>query len=139
MTAAAIRITGGCLCGQTRYQANGPVLFSLLCYCVDCQKASGTGHVPIMGVARSGFTVNGPAVASKNIGGSGRMAVRNFCARCHSLLFGTPEAAPDLVTIYAGSLDDSHLFTPQKAQFTRTRQAWDSVPAGVPAYEEAAP
>lgn len=139
MTAAAIRITGGCLCGQTRYQANGPVLFSLLCYCVDCQKASGTGHVPIMGVARSGFTVNGPAVASKSIGGSGRMAVRNFCARCHSLLFGTPEAAPDLVTIYAGSLDDSHLFTPQKAQFTRTRQAWDSVPAGVPAYEKAAP
>ena len=139
MTAAAIRITGGCLCGQTRYQANGPELFSLLCYCVDCQKASGTGHVPIMGVARSGFTVNGPAVASKSIGGSGRMAVRNFCARCHSLLFGTPEAAPDLVTIYAGSLDDSHLFTPQKAQFTRTRQAWDSVPAGVPAYEEAAP
>ncbi|MDF1610384.1 GFA family protein [Hoeflea sp. YIM 152468] len=139
MKAAAMRITGGCLCGQTRYEASGPVLFSLLCYCVDCQKASGTGHVPIMGVARSGFTVDGPTVMSTVTGGSGLRAIRNFCANCHSLLFGTPEAAPDFVTIYAGSLDDRHLFTPQKAQFTRTRQAWDSVPAGLPAYQEAAP
>jgi hypothetical protein len=134
-----MRITGGCLCGQTRYMANGPVLFSLLCYCVDCQKASGTGHVPIMGVSRSGFTVEGAAVPSKNIGGSGRMAIRNFCGHCHSLLFGTPEVAPDLVTIYAGSLDDGQLFTPQKAQYIRARQAWDTVPAGLPAYQESAP
>lgn len=134
-----MRITGGCLCGQTRYAADGPALFSLLCYCLDCQKASGTGHVPIMGVAKPGFTVEGPAVASRCTGGSGMMAIRNFCASCHSLLFGTPEAAPDLVTIYAGSLDDGHVFTPQKAQFTRSRQAWDQVPSGVPAYQEAAP
>ena len=87
----------------------------------------------------SPLAVHGPVVNSKITGGSGMMAIRNFCASCHSLLFGTPEAAPDLVTIYAGSLDDRQLFTPQKAQFTRARQAWDTVPAGLPAYEEAAP
>lgn len=139
MTAAAVRITGGCLCGQTRYETSGPVLFCLLCYCADCQKASGTGHVPIMGVAKSGFTVDGPALASRTIGGSGKMAVRNYCANCHSLLFGTPEAAPELVTIYAGSLDRSEVFVPRKAQFTRTRQAWDGLPVGVAVFHEAAP
>ena len=139
MTDGGSRITGGCLCGRTRYRATGPALFGLLCYCADCQKASGTGHVPIMGVGKSGFSVEGPVVVSENIGGSGRKARRNFCAECHSLLFGTPEVAPDLVTIYAGSVDDGDLFVPQKAQFTRARQAWDSVPAGLPACEEAAP
>ncbi|MCY0092934.1 GFA family protein [Hoeflea ulvae] len=139
MTAAGVGISGGCLCGQTRYRAEGPVLFCLLCYCMDCQKASGTGHVPIMGVPRSGFSVTGPAIASATPGGSGLMAVRNHCGKCHSLLFGTPEAAPDLVTIYAGSLDTNEMFVPEKAQFTRARQAWDLVPAGLPAYQEAAP
>ncbi|HVN37405.1 MAG TPA: GFA family protein [Myxococcota bacterium] len=56
-------------------------------------------------------------------GGSGRWAVRNFCSECGSLLFGTPEAAPEMVTIYAGSLDDPALFDPKEALFTGQRPA----------------
>jgi hypothetical protein len=131
--------TGGCTCGKVRFRGKGPALFGLICCCLDCQKASGTGHVPIMGVARSGFEAVGPVAQHRVAGGSGDMAVRNFCGECHSLLFGTPEVAPDLVTIYVGSLDDPSPFVPRKVQFTRYRRPWDTCGAGLPSYEGAAP
>ena len=50
--------------------------------------------------------------------------MRNFCADCGSLLFGTPEVAPEMVTIYAGSLDDPESFQPTDAFFTAQRPSW---------------
>jgi len=43
---------------------------------------------------------------------------------CGSLLFGTPESAPELVTIYAGSLDDPSVFEPHDALFVGQRPPW---------------
>jgi hypothetical protein len=51
-------------------------------------------------------------------------AGRNTCAQCGSILFGTPEHAPDIVTIYAGSLDDRRQFQPTFAQFVKDRPEW---------------
>src|ERR1700724_2265394 len=52
-------ITGECLCGTVRYEAAGNPLFAVLCHCRDCQRASGTGHVPVMGMPKSSFSVRG--------------------------------------------------------------------------------
>lgn len=117
-------ITGRCLCGAVGYRSAGPALFRVVCHCRDCQRASGSAGVPVLGVRASGFTCSGPVRQSRSPGGSGRMAVRNFCGECGSMLFGTPESAPGLVTIYAGSLDDPEAFAPTDALFTRHRPAW---------------
>lgn len=118
-------MTGGCACGRVRYEADGEPLFAVLCHCRDCQRASGTGHVPVMGVGRAGFRVRGEPRSFTARGGSGKAAIRHFCPDCGSLLFGTPEVAADVVTIYVGSLDDPSRFAPAYAQFTRDRWAWD--------------
>lgn len=52
------------------------------------------------------------------------MAVRNFCSECGSLLFGMPESAPEMITIYAGSLDDPSSLSPTDALFVSQRPAW---------------
>lgn len=118
------RLTGGCLCGAVRYESAGPALFSAVCHCRDCQRASGSGGVPVLGVPRPSFSCTGPVKQSRSTGGSGQTAVRNFCADCGSLLFGTPESAPEMVTIYVGSLDDSSAFQPTDALFAGQRPAW---------------
>jgi hypothetical protein len=123
---SAAGFAGGCLCGQARYRSPGPALFALVCHCRDCQRASGSGGVPVLGVPRAGFQATGPLRQWRNIGGSGMNAVRNFCSECGSLLFGTPESEPDLVTIYAGSLDDPHTFRPGLAMFVAQRPDWAS-------------
>jgi hypothetical protein len=132
-------ITGGCLCGAIRYQAEGEPLFAVHCHCRDCQKASGTGHVPVMGVARRGFTVTGETRSYAKKGGSGQRSVRHFCPTCGSLLFGTPEVAPDAITIYVGSLDDPSAFRPQLIMYARDRQPWDVVADDLPVFETTPP
>ncbi len=117
-------LTGGCLCGAARYESTGAGMFSIVCHCRDCQRASGSGGVPVLGVAKASFTHSGPIRQSRSTGGSGQPAVRNFCGECGSLLFGTPESAPELVTIYAGSLDDPSTFEPDAALFVGQRPPW---------------
>ena len=117
--------SGGCSCGAIRYEAKGEPLFSVICYCRDCQQASGTGHVPIIGVAKDSFSVTGTTKGYTRAGGSGMPATRHFCPECGSLLFGIPEVAPTMVSIYVGSLDDLSVFQPKTAIFTRSRADWD--------------
>ncbi|BDU16650.1 GFA family protein [Lysobacter auxotrophicus] len=78
----------------------------------------------MLGVQRASFTGIGPIKQVRTMGGSGHSAVRNICIECGSLLFGTPESAPDLVTIYAGTLDDSAAFVPEAALFVSQRPPW---------------
>lgn len=118
--------SGHCLCGACRYASTGPALFSVVCHCCDCRRASGSGGVPILGVPKASFSRTGPIKQSRVPGGSGKTAIRNFCADCGSLLFGTPESAPEMVTIYAGSLSDADAakFQPTDVLFAAQRPDW---------------
>ncbi|WP_457354650.1 GFA family protein [Roseateles sp. P5_D6] len=120
----SVQLTGRCLCGGVRYESTGPVLFSVVCHCRDCQRASGSGGVPVLGVPKPSFSYTGVVKQSRITGGSGLAAVRNFCSDCGSLLFGTPESAPEMVTIYVGSLDDPALFSPTAVLFAGQRPPW---------------
>ena len=127
-------IAGGCLCGRVRYEAQGDALFGVLCHCRDCQRVSGTGHVPVMGVRKSTFRVTGETKTYGVLGGSQKQAIRHFCPNCGSLLFGTPEVVPDIVTLYVGSLDDPNAFRsllqfPWKAILNHTLHVFE-VPGG---------
>jgi len=117
-------LTGRCLCSAVQYQSVGPMLFSVVCHCRDCQRASGSGGVPVLGVPKTSFTFSGPVKQSRTTGGSGHPAIRNFCSECGSQLFGTPESAPELVTIYVGGLDDPTAFSPGEALFVGQRPPW---------------
>jgi hypothetical protein len=128
-------LTGGCLCGSVRYKASGTPVFSVMCHCRDCQRMSGTGGVPVLGVPKATFEVGGPVKRWSVTGGSGKQAIRNFCGECGSLLFGTPEVQPEVVTIYAGSLDDPAVFQPLEAIFTRHRAPWAKLSVQVTEHE----
>jgi hypothetical protein len=121
----ASMMTGGCLCGAVRYEANGDPTFSVLCYCRDCQRASGTGHVPVMGIPRVRVTITGNTGRYGVRGGSGEMAVRHFCTTCGSLLFGMAEDEEGDMSIYIGTLDDPSVFKPTAAIYTQCRLNWD--------------
>ena len=118
-------IAGGCLCGAVRYQVEGEPVWAVLCHCRDCQRSSGTGHVPVMGMPKSSFTVSGQTTTYTARGSSGLGSVRHFCPTCGSLLFGTTAVAPDAVSIYVGTLDDPSVFQPDTVMFKRDRHPWD--------------
>ncbi|HYG28791.1 MAG TPA: GFA family protein [Allosphingosinicella sp.] len=118
-------ISGGCLCGAVRYQAAGDPVSAGFCHCRDCQKASGTGHVPILGVPKTAVTVTGETRCFSVAGSSGQETKRHFCPVCGTMLFGEPGRPAGFYGISAGTLDDPSIFEPRFALFTASRQPWD--------------
>jgi hypothetical protein len=133
------RYTGGCLCGALRYEAVGDTLLAGHCYCADCRKASGSGFIPFIGVARGNVTFSGQILKHVSKARHGGDAVRNSCAICGGLVFGGEIDESESFTIYAGSLDDPLLFHPTVAIFTRNRPPWAVIPPGLAIFEDMPP
>ena len=131
--------TGGCLCGALRYQAQGEPLYAGLCYCTDCQKASGSGFIPFMGFASSAVRFSGETLKFTSKSAKGQDAVRNTCLVCGSLVFGGGAGKDDSFTLYAGTLDDPAAFQPRIAIFARSRPAWAVIPPGLTIFEAMPP
>jgi len=129
------RLTGGCLCGAVRYEAEGQPLFAGHCYCADCRKASGSGFIPFIGFASAALRFSGQTRIFTCTAANGGEAVRNFCPVCGGLVFGGEVGKVESHTIYAGSLDDPSLFHPDMAIFTRGRPAWAVIPPGLTVFE----
>jgi hypothetical protein len=126
---------GGCLCGAARFEAVGEPAYSGLSFCSDCRKASGGGSVGYMGYDSAAFRVSGETRQVRTALGPGRLAVRNFCPACGSLLFGGDYGVSKQHTVYAGALDDPSLFKPTHAIMTRGKPDWAALPEGLTVYE----
>lgn len=120
------RLSGGCLCGAVRYALAEPAKFSIQCFCRDCQKISGGGHLPQMAVERAALTASGPVKTFSWKSDGGNDLRFDFCSECGSPLFKTTTQAPDLVFVLAGSLDDPAAFVPGRKVFETSRQPWDA-------------
>jgi hypothetical protein len=128
-------ITGGCLCGQLRYEARGAPDGMGFCYCADCRKASGSGFIPFMSFAASALTITGRTHQFHSPAMRGGSATRNSCPECGGLVFGGIHGVHDSHTIYAGSLDDPAHFKPTLAIFVRDKPDWVAMPDGLTVFE----
>jgi hypothetical protein len=129
------RITGGCLCGAVRWEAQGAPRFAGLCYCADCRKASGSGFVGFMSYPADAVRFSGETRVFRSPSFRGGEAVRNSCPACGGLVFGGEVGKDTSHTIYAGSLDEPSDFRPAIAIFNRDRPAWALIPEGVTVFE----
>ena len=128
-------ITGGCLCGQVRYEARSEPNGAGFCCCADCRKASGSGFIPFMGFPASVLTITGETRQFHSPALRGGTATRNYCPDCGGLVFGGIYGVHDDHTIYAGSLDDSAHFRPTIAIFLRDKPDWVILPPGLTTFE----
>lgn len=129
------RFTGGCLCGALRYEADGEPRYAGLCYCPDCQKATGSAFVGFLGFDADVVRITGASASFSCRSARGGEARRNFCPACHSTVFGGDRDHGAEVNIYSGSLDAQTLFQPRIAIFARNRPAWSPLPEGLKVFE----
>ncbi|HTT99670.1 MAG TPA: GFA family protein [Rhizomicrobium sp.] len=128
-------VTGGCLCGAVRYVAQGEPRFAGYCFCDDCRRQSGSGYIGFMGYDPGAIRITGAVLVHSHKLSDGRVADRNHCAVCWSLVFGGIIGEADNHTIYAGSLDDPSRFKPTIAINARERAPWVVVPEGVTVFD----
>lgn len=126
MTAA---LEGGCLCGRTRWRADGPVLHRVHCHCSLCRRASGAVEVPWITVERRHFAWTG---APPSLYRSSANAERSFCPVCGGKLTFVHDDVPDDVDIAVGSLDDVEAGYPVVQIHGEGRIAWLSVDPHLP-------
>lgn len=123
--------TGGCLCGQLRYAVEGEPNAIGKCYCTDCQRESGTGHMTFVGFPADAITLTGETRAFTKAGDSGKDVVRIFCPSCGTTVVGFPSILDNVGAVRAGTLDDRAGLEPTFAVYGDSVVSWDAPPAGL--------
>lgn len=130
-------LSGGCLCGRVRYQAESDGAIVDYCHCDSCRRSTGGATVAWMQVRLDRFRVTAGAAAAFS---ASPRATRHFCAACGSQLHMTdPEGRSVGVTV--GTLDDKNAVTPAAHGWDGDRPRWlclsDDLPrfAGDPDYD----
>ena len=121
-------ITGGCLCGAIRYEADDLPYEAGYCHCRSCQKSLGNlfGASVFFKHADVRFISKEPAWFS-----SSDIVKRGFCAEC-----GSPIAYQrndsDVFVIWIGTLDEPAAFEPQVHYWSESKIPWDDIQANLP-------
>lgn len=127
--------SGGCACGDVRFDIAGTPVFQNHCQCRDCQQCSGTGHSSYMTFrGRGTLRITGSVSLWQLTADSGNAKTHAFCPRCGSPLYLTFAGMPDLLAIHVGALDDPSIFTPNVLTWASSGQAWDNLGAGLTAF-----
>lgn len=97
--------SGGCQCGNLRYQAEGDPMHHALCHCTDCRASSGAPATAWIAFAEAQVKITKGEV-STYAGKNG--ALRYFCGNCGTgLLYTNAVMLPGVVDIQSATLDNA--------------------------------
>lgn len=97
--------SGGCQCGNVRYEADGDPMHHALCHCADCRASSGAPATAWIAFAEAQvkITKGEPSIYAGKNG-----AQRHFCANCGTgLLYTNAAMLPGIVDIQSATLDNA--------------------------------
>ena len=121
------RISGGCHCGNLRFEAEGEAKAQFHCQCANCAKLSNTGHASLMIVSSEGFSATGEIGRYEFNSDSDNVITRHFCPRCGTGVYNSVNAYPGIVFLMASGLDDPERFQPNAVLFTSSAPSWDVI------------
>lgn len=125
---AQVNAEGGCFCRAIRYKVVGEVLGSGACHCRDCQYICGGAPSYVFLVAAHNLKITqGETARYRSTADSGAIRVRHFCPNCGTPLFAENSAYPSVISIKAGSLDDTSLYKPTAHFWTESAPAWHHI------------
>ena len=113
--------TGGCFCGDIRYEFAGEGYPIVNCHCSMCRKISGAPFVTWAVVPNSAFSYSSGTPAMLQSSDSG---TRYFCDKCGTPVVCTNSKHPDIVDVTVGSLDNPEAFSPTMEIYEESRLPW---------------
>ena len=118
-------ITGGCLCGEVRYECESEPVVTAICNCTNCQRQTASAFSVIVGVSKGSIKfTSGKTAFFESLGDSGKLVYRHFCNKCGTPIYSDVESTPDLDWIKQGSVDDTSKLTPQISLYMKSAQDW---------------
>ena len=125
--------SGGCLCGNVRYEAEGEPLWVAHCHCESCRRASGAPMVTWAGYrpADVNWTEAEPQRYASSPG-----VTRRFCPTCGSPLTYESTRWEDEFHILVATLDDPEAVTPTGHVYWSEHLAWLDIGDDLPKFPE---
>lgn len=131
-----IDVTARCACGRVEMSVHGQVVSMLMCSCLDCQRATGSGHASVALVPAEALSVSGASKTFDRPSDSGATFTRHFCPDCGTPLYGCSSRAPDIRMIPVGFFAGQNAwYNPNQLIFARSQQAWDLVADHLPRHD----
>ncbi len=127
--------SGGCYCGNLRYQANGAPRIKAQCHCRECQYISGGGPNYFILMPGDGFSYAQGTPKSFTRSDLENPVTREFCADCGTHILTRRNDITDVV-LKVGTLDTPEVFeSAMMAIFTVDQQPFHTLPEGIPVFE----
>lgn len=127
--------TGGCLCGNVRFQITGPIRDIVYCHCSQCRKVQGSAFATNGAVQADEFLIVSGANALVGYRyGPGKM--KYFCSACGSPLYSKNEALPGVVRIRLGTVEGEVAERPWCHIFVGSKANWYEITDGLPQFDE---
>jgi hypothetical protein len=127
-------LSGGCLCGDVRYEAGTGAFHECACHCSICRRASGAPFVAWFSVPRTSFRwLQGQATSYA----STERGTRSFCPRCGTQLTFEESDCPDEMGVTTCSLDNPEQLPPHCHIYTGTQLEWVKLEDGLPRHRGA--
>ena len=120
---------GSCVCAAVRYEIIAEPIMLLCCHCKECQTASGSSFVLSLKVPYGGVKViagEAKPHLRPEVDGQQRNVFR--CPRCVAALWSERLDSKGTITVYAGTLDNSHTLKPVAHIWTQDTQPWIMLP-----------
>lgn len=133
-----MKITGGCHCGNIKYEAEINPDNVIICHCTDCQSLSGSAFRSVVFSEHDAFTIlTGEPKVYVKIGDSGNKREQTFCSNCGSPIYSTSVGnGPKQYGIRLGTVNQRNQITPQKQKWCRSSQDWTQELCSLPSVEK---
>jgi hypothetical protein len=125
-----MELTGGCVCGGTRYVLKSRPFALIDCHCIDCRRSVGAPYVTWGSVRREDLVVI--KSEPRKIVHANR--IRSFAACCGTHLFFEDSKDSDNIDVTIASLDDPIPFAPQKTIFLEDKLPWVTIDKSLPSF-----
>jgi hypothetical protein len=121
-----MKVDGGCLCGEIKYEAEVDPMRVALCHCTDCQVTSGTAMNWVALVVDAHFELTrGSIRLYVKTSDSGRRRALGFCPECGSRILSKPvDGEPGYIALRVGSIRQRDRLPPRAHLWARSAQPW---------------
>lgn len=125
--------TGGCACGAVRYECSAEPMFTWICHCRECQRATGGGGAvnAVFLKPQVRFTRGEPKYHD-SVGTTGHQTHRGFCAECGSPLAARADLFPEIHGVSVASFDHPERIKLDANIWTASVQPWDYLNPALP-------
>ena len=129
---------GGCICGAVRFRVTNAPFRTSVCHCRFCQRRTGSAFGIGVYFRKADFQLlQGELSSYEHRSDETRRWLRmEFCPKCGATVTWT--LFPDARGVAGGSFDDPAWLRIERHTWTRSKQPWVPIPAGLETHEKSA-